>query len=185
MTRPRPRPAGARAWLLAVAVALSALGGAAPAAAHPWHDDSPAGAPASAGPGAGVASAQSRGTDAVALPGAPRRGRSPAALATGAIVLLAALPRRRRTLALTVAALLVLATSAGALHAVLHLRHAAHPEGLAIGAPATQPAAGDLDSRGDHAPPSGPAREVWNCPATTAAVLAAAPAQGRAPPAPA
>jgi hypothetical protein len=125
--------------LLAVLVfAVSSL--SAPAWAHPGHmPDEPAGStlPESGELGSPHAAA-------VTPLAAPRhRGPSAVALLAGALALLANLPDRRRTLALVVTVLLGAAVSEGAFHALLHLRHLAHSDGLVVGPSAAQQAATD------------------------------------------
>ena len=71
------------------------------------------------------------------------RGPVLVALLAGALALLARSAGRRRTVALALAVLLGTAASEGALHALAHLEHFAHSNGLVVGLSAAQRAATD------------------------------------------
>lgn len=175
-----------RAFVLRAVIVLALSSLSAPAWAHPGHTptaESAGGEPARlespdsfemGSPGSASATSRS----------APRhRGPSAVALLAGALVLLASLPDRRRTLGLALALLLGTAVSEGAVHALLHLKHLAHSDGLAVGHSAAQQAGADLQRAmpatislpllGRAAPQRRPA------PLTEVAV---APDRGRAPP---
>jgi hypothetical protein len=65
------------------------------------------------------------------------------ALLAGALALLARLAGRRNALGLALAVLLGTVASEGAFHALAHLQHFAHSDGLAVGLSAAQRAATD------------------------------------------
>jgi hypothetical protein len=167
-----------RLLILLAAVCLAASGLPGAAWAHPGHGPLDESAAVRVGFG-------DPGDPASRTSPSPERHHAPPAIAlvAGSLALLAGLPRRRRTVALVLALLLATVALEGAVHAVLHLRHLPHADGLAIGASAASQAATDPDSAAPSETilaPLGKPLERRVAPVTGIAIT---PNHGRAPPA--
>jgi hypothetical protein len=167
-----------RLLILLATICLAASGLPRPAWAHPGHgplDESAAVRVGFGDPGDPMSRTS---------PSSERHHAPPAiALVAGALALLAGLPRRRRTFAFVLALLLTTVALEGAVHAVLHLRHLPHADGLAIGASAAPQAATDLDSAAPSENILAPLGKALERSVALVTETAITPNQGRAPPA--
>jgi len=168
-----------RSAMLLLAVGLALLCFTTPAWAHPGHE-APVASNGLHAPGQPDTAPEGREV-ARAREALRRHAPTSVALVVAALSLLAAMPRRR-ALALALMLPLSIASLEGVLHAALHLHHARHADGLAIGASPAQPAAADPDTDGPPATPAlllGEVVEAYNAPVPG---LVVSPSRGRAPP---